>query len=68
MPKLNVQFNEKQTAALERMVAELQVGKGRVLALALSLLEVARREERDGGRLAVVRDGAVVKEIVGLTG
>lgn len=63
--KLNVQFNPDQTAAINRMAADLGVSKSRVLCLALAFLEVAHRERAAGNRLAVVKDGAVLKEIVG---
>ena len=65
--KLNVQFNERQQKALDEMADELGTTKAGVLKTALSLLEVAIRERRDGNALGVVRGDKVVKEIVGIS-
>lgn len=62
--KLCVQFNEQQGAAIGMIAAQLGVTKGRALVVALALLEVAERERKDGGRLAVVNGDRVLKEIV----
>lgn len=62
--KLNVQFNARQTELIADLASELGVTKSRVLCLALGFLEVANRERAAGNRVAVVRDGRVVKEIV----
>ncbi len=64
--KLNVQFNERQTKALEEMAAELGTTKAGVLKAALALLELALRERREGNALGVVRGDRVVKEIIGI--
>ena len=64
--KLNVQFNERQQKALDEMAEELGTTKAGVLKTALSLLEVAIRERRDGNALGVVRGEKVMKEIVGI--
>ncbi len=64
--KLNVQFNEKQAKALSEMAEELGTTKAGVLKTALSLLELALREKRQGRSLGVIQDDKVVKEIVGL--
>ena len=64
--KLNVQFNEKQGKALEEMAEELGTTKAAVLKTALSLLQLALREKREGNALGVVKGDKVVKEIVGL--
>lgn len=64
--RLNVAFSDRQHAALERMAKELETTKAGVLKTALSLLEVALREKRQGNQLAVTRDGVIVKEITGL--
>ena len=64
--RLNVQFNDKQQKTLEEMAKELGTTKAGVLKTALSLLEVAMRERKEGNRLSVVKDNTVVKEIVGL--
>ena len=65
--KLNVQFNERQQKALDEMADELGTTKAGVLKTALSLLEVAIRERRDGNALGVVKGDKVVKEIVGIS-
>ena len=64
--RLNVEFNERQKKALDEMAEELGTTKAGVLKRALSLLEVALREAKQGNRLGVVKDDEVVKEIVGL--
>ncbi len=64
--RLNVQFNDRQKKALDEMAAELGTTKAGVLKTALSLLEVALREKRQGNHIGVVKDNAVVKEIVGI--
>lgn len=64
--RLNVQFNDRQNIALEDLARELGTTKAGVLKKAISLLEVALRERREGNRIGVVRDSHVVKEIVGI--
>lgn len=64
--KLNVQFNERQKKALDEMALELETTKAGVLKMALSLLEVAIRERKDGNRIGVIKDGQIVKEIIGV--
>jgi hypothetical protein len=63
--KLNVQFNEKQAKALSDMAEALGTTKAGVLKTALSLLELALREKRQGRSLGVIQDDKVLKEIVG---
>jgi hypothetical protein len=64
--KLNVQFTDRQRRLLDDMAEDLGTTKAGVLKTALSLLEVAVREKKEGNRLGVVRDNKVVKEIVGI--
>jgi hypothetical protein len=64
--RLNVQFNDKQGKALEDMADELGTTKAAVLKTALSLLQLALREKKEGNSLGVVKGDKVVKEIVGL--
>jgi hypothetical protein len=64
--KLNVQFTARQSARLEALAAELGTTRAGVLKTALALLEVVRREMRDGGTIAVVRGQDVLREIVGI--
>lgn len=64
--RLNVQFNDMQQEALTEMAHELGTTKAGVLKTALSLLEVALREKKQGNRIGVVKDEKVVKEIVGI--
>jgi hypothetical protein len=64
--KLNVQFNERQKKALDEMAEELGTTKAAVLKTALSLLEVAIRERKEGNQIGVIKDSQVVKEIVGI--
>lgn len=64
--RLNVQFSERQRQSLDEMAEELNTTKAGVLKTALSLLKVAIREREQENNLAIVKDGHVVKEIVGI--
>lgn len=64
--RLNVQFNDKQKKSLEDMADELGTTQAGVLKTALSLLKVAIREREQDNNIAVVKDGKVVKEIIGI--
>ena len=64
--RLNVQFTEKQKKSLDDMSRVLGTTKAGVLKTALSLLKVALREREQHNQIAVVKDGKVVKEIVGI--
>jgi len=64
--RMNVQFSERQKKSLEEMAAELGTSQAGVLKTALSLLKVAIREREQHNQIAVVKDGKVVKEIVGI--
>ena len=64
--KLNVQFNDRQAKALEEMAEEMGTTKAGVLKTALTLLEVAIRERKEGNALGVVKGDKVVKEIIGI--
>jgi predicted transcriptional regulator len=64
--RLNIQFNDRQKKSLDELASELGTTKAGVLKAALSLLEVAVREKREGNRIGVVKDNTVVKEIIGL--
>lgn len=64
--RMNVQFTERQKKSLEEMADELGTSQAGVLKTALSLLKVALREREQNNQIAVVREGKVVKEIVGI--
>ena len=64
--RMNVQFSERQRKALAELADELDTTKAGVIKAALSLLEVALREQRAGNRIGVVKDNKVLKEIVGI--
>lgn len=64
--RLNIQFSDKQKKSLDEMAKELDTTKAGVLKTALSLLEVAMRERKEGNRVGIVKDNVVVKEIVGI--
>lgn len=66
MTRLNVQFNDRQKKSLKEMAKELGTSQAGVLKTALSLLKVALREREQDNDIAVVKDGKVVKEIVGI--
>lgn len=63
--RLNVQFSDSQRNALDELASELGTTKAGVLKTALSLLDVALSERKNGNRIGVVRDDRVIKEIVG---
>ena len=64
--RLNIQFTDNQRKSLDEMAAELSTTKAGVLKTALSLLKVAIREREQQNNIAVVKDGKLVKEIVGI--
>ncbi len=64
--RLNIQFTDKQKKSLDEMAKELSTTKAGVLKTALSLLKVAIREREQQNDIAVVKDGKVIKEIVGI--
>ena len=64
--RMNIQFNDRQKKSLEEMAEELGTSQAGVLKTALSLLKVAIREREQENHIAVVKDGRVVKEIVGI--
>jgi len=64
--RLNIQFNDRQKKSLEEMAEELGTTQAGVLKTALSLLKVAIREREQHNDIAVVKDGKIVKEIVGI--
>lgn len=65
--RVNLRFDEKQRQTLERMADELSTTMSGVVATALSLLTVAIAEQKNGNSLGIVRDGKVIKEIIGIT-
>ena len=66
--RLNVQFTERQKRSLEAMAKDLGTTQAEVLKKALSLLQVTLREQAQDNRLAIVKEGKIVKEIVGISG
>ena len=64
--RMNIQFSERQKKSLEEMASELGTSQAGVLKTALSLLRVALREREQNNQIAVVKDGRIVKEIVGI--
>ena len=64
--RLNIQFNDRQQKSLDELADELGTTKAGVLKTALSLLEVAVREKKDGNRIGIVKDNTVLKEIIGI--
>lgn len=64
MPKLNVEFSEKQTKTLKQMADELDTTRVDVIRRALALLSVVQTELKAGNELAVVRDGKILKTIL----
>lgn len=54
-----------QVEAIDRLAKSLGINKTSVLMNGLALIRVATREKEHGNSLAVIRDGKVIKEIVG---
>jgi hypothetical protein len=66
MKRFNVEFSDQQVEILGRMASNLETTKAGVVKTALSLLEIAIREGRNGNSIGIVNGGAVIKEIVGI--
>jgi hypothetical protein len=54
-----------QVEAIDRLAKSLGINKTSVLMNGLALIRVAINEKEQGNSLAVIRDGKVIKEIVG---
>jgi hypothetical protein len=65
--RLDVQFTEDQSKAIEEMARQLGTNEAGALKTALSLLQAALGERKKDNRLAVVKDGKIIKEIVGIS-
>lgn len=61
--KMKVQFNERQTQAINAMAETLSTNTSGVLRIAFALLQTAIKEHKNGNSIGIIRDG-VVKEIV----
>lgn len=66
MIRFSVQFSEQQENTLSELATEMGTTKAGVLKKALSLLDVAVRERKDGRELVVVKGDRVIKELFGL--
>ena len=67
MITFSVKFNEKQNKALGKTAKEMGKTKTEVIKTALSLLTVVIREQRTGNSIGIIKDGKVLKEIIGIT-
>lgn len=67
---MSVQFNmtlaDNQKRSVDAMADELGTSKAEVFRRAFALLQLAVRERKAGNVIAAVRDGEVVKEIIGI--
>ena len=61
--KMKVQFNERQTKAINAMAETLSTNTLGLLRIAFALLQTAIKEHKNGNSIGIIRDG-VVKEIV----
>lgn len=61
--KLNVQFNDAQTEALESLASGLGTTRTGVIKTAIVLLSVAARERRAGNAIGIVNGDRVLREI-----
>jgi hypothetical protein len=66
MTRTSVWFTNPQRESIRKMAAQLGCKQGGVFKAAFALLQIAIREQRLGNKLAIVRDGQVVREIVGV--
>jgi len=64
--QFNITFTDRQVISLEDMAKELDTDMAGVLKAGMSLLIVYLREQENGNEFAIVKDGKIVKEIVGL--
>lgn len=64
--RIQLTFSRRQAESVRAMAAELGVTKGEVVRRAFALLTVAVRETESGNRISVTKDGAIVKDIVGI--
>ena len=63
--KLNLELTAEASALLDGLAEQMGTTKAGVLRSGLSLMALARREAERGNALAVTREGAVLKEIIG---
>lgn len=63
LSSMNVQFTPETNDALMRLTKTLGTSKAGVLRYGVSALLLIMKAQRDGGELAVVKDGKVVREI-----
>jgi len=63
--RFNIKFTDRQKISLEDMAKELDTNLAGVIKAGMSLLKVYLREQENGNEFAVVKDGQVVKEIIG---
>lgn len=66
MTRMNIQFNDRQRQSIREMAAYLGRSQAGVLQVALALLKIVVREQKLGNTIAVVKDGQVLREIVGI--
>ena len=64
--QFNVRFTNKQEQLLDAMTVEIGTTTADVLKKAMSLLTVVLRENKNGNRIVVVKQGKIIKEIVGI--
>ncbi len=64
MKAMNVKFSDESADALVRIADDMGTSKADALRFGLALLRLAFKEERDGNKIGIIRDGAVVREIV----
>lgn len=63
---MHVQLTGAQQEALEEMADEMNVSQAKVIGTAFALLKVVLRELRKNHRIAVTKDGRVIKRLVGI--
>lgn len=63
---MNIQFSDRQKRSLEKMAAKLGTSHAGVFKTALSLLRAVLRERNPETQIAIVKDGRVLKTIVGV--
>lgn len=66
MTRMSVWFTNRQRESIRKMGAQLGCKQAGVFQAAFALLQIAIREKRLGNNIAIVKDGQVLREIVGI--
>ncbi len=65
MVRLSLNVSDELASVLDRIATESETTKSEILRKALTLYEVARAGSKEGKTVGLVKNGAVVTEVVG---